>query len=229
MKRLVQPELLDTLPPDDPRAIGSRQDLRRINWWMGNHRIMARALEKNRPGKSFGGVVEIGAGDGDFFRRVAKKLPRPQVVAKVTLLDRQACVSEQTKAGLARMGWLAETVVADVFDGLARSEPAAAILTNLFLHHFKDDRLAELLLKISRETRLLVAVEPHRFSHPGACGQLLRVIGCNAVTLHDAAVSVRAGFVGRELSDLWPDQKSWQLTEHRAGWFSHLFVAKRIL
>ena len=42
MKRLVQPELLDSLPPDDPRARGSRRDLRRVNWWMGHHVILAR-------------------------------------------------------------------------------------------------------------------------------------------------------------------------------------------
>ena len=54
------------------------------------------------------------------------------------------------------------------------------------------------------------------------------MIGCNAVTRHDAAVSVRAGFLGNELSALWPDQKNWQLTERRTGLFSHLFVAQKI-
>ena len=41
MNRIVQPELLDELPPDDPRAMRSRRDLRRINAWMRNHAIMA--------------------------------------------------------------------------------------------------------------------------------------------------------------------------------------------
>ena len=49
MKRLVQPELLDTLPPDDPLAIGSRRDLHRINWWMRNHAIVASALQSHLP------------------------------------------------------------------------------------------------------------------------------------------------------------------------------------
>jgi hypothetical protein len=48
------------------------------------------------------------------------------------------------------------------------------------------------------------------------------------VTRHDATVSVRAGFSGDELSALWPDKKNWQLTEHRTGFFSHLFVARRL-
>ena len=45
MKRIIEPELLDTLPPDDPRAVRSRRDLRRVNAWMRNHAIMIRALQ----------------------------------------------------------------------------------------------------------------------------------------------------------------------------------------
>jgi hypothetical protein len=57
---------------------------------------------------------------------------------------------------------------------------------------------------------------------------LLWAIGCNAVTRHDATVSVRAGFSGNELSALWPADSGWQLTERRAGFFSHVFVARRM-
>jgi hypothetical protein len=48
------------------------------------------------------------------------------------------------------------------------------------------------------------------------------------VTRHDAVVSIRAGFAGREICELWPDRKSWDLTEQNAGLFSHLFIARRI-
>jgi len=53
------------------------------------------------------------------------------------------------------------------------------------------------------------------------------LIGCNRVTRHDAPASVRAGFTGRELSQLWPEPESWLLEERAAGPFSHLFVAQR--
>ena len=75
MKRLVQPELLDTLPPDDPLAIGSRRDLHRINWWMRNHAIMAGALQRHLP-RAPKQITELGAGDGKFLLRVAKKTAR---------------------------------------------------------------------------------------------------------------------------------------------------------
>jgi hypothetical protein len=97
----------------------------------------------------------------------------------------------------------------------------------LFLHHFEDVRLAELLRLVSLRAKLFIALEPHRAPWPLFCSRLLWAIGCNAVTRHDAVVSVRAGFSGNELSALWPDKNHWRLTEQRAGAFSQLFIAQK--
>ena len=45
MQRRVEPELLDALPADDPRAVRSREDLRRINRLMGNQSVLGNALD----------------------------------------------------------------------------------------------------------------------------------------------------------------------------------------
>ena len=50
MRRIVEPELLDGLPREDPRAIRSRRDLRRVNVLMRNHSVMADALRRLQPG-----------------------------------------------------------------------------------------------------------------------------------------------------------------------------------
>ena len=54
---------------------------------------------------------------------------------------------------------------------------------------------------------------------------LVVVLGANAVTREDAVLSVRAGFTGHELTDLWPRDAGWACREHAAGLFSHLFMA----
>ena len=71
------------------------------------------------------------------------------------------------------------------------------------------------------------ACEPRRSRFALRASRLLGLIGCNDVTRHDAAASVRAGFAGRELSALWPDEAGWQIDERPAAPFSHLFVARR--
>ena len=226
MKRIVQTELLDTLPVSDPRAVRSRQDLRRVNGWMRQHNLMADALKNALSGHVPGHITELGAGDGKYLLRVAQKIsPRwPNVSA--TLLDFQKSVTPETLVDFAALGWRAEIVVADVFD---RSKISSdVVLANLFLHHFAEARLTELLRLISQHAKLFIALEPRRAVWPLFCSRLLWAIGCNDVPRHDAVVSVRAGFSGTELSDLWPDKQNWRLTERPAGAFSHLFIAQKI-
>jgi hypothetical protein len=116
--------------------------------------------------------------------------------------------------------------VADVFDWPRVSAATEIVIANLFLHHFDDARLADLFRMIAGRTRLFVAIEPRRARWPRFCSRLLWLIGCSSVTRHDAAVSIRAGFLNTELSALWPAGGNWQLTEGPAGPFSHLFVAR---
>jgi hypothetical protein len=226
MKRLVQPELLDALPPDNPSAVRSRRDLCRVNAWMGNHSIMTRALENNWNGPAPRQITELGAGDGNFLLRVAQKIPSRWPGVNATLLDLKKNVSAETLAAFRKLGWRAEAVVADVFNW--PQADGDIVIANLFLHHFADARLAGLLRVISRRTRLFIAVEPRRAPWPLFCSRLLWMIGCNSVTCYDAVVSVRAGFAGGELSTLWPEKNNWQLTEQSAGAFSHLFIARKM-
>jgi hypothetical protein len=227
MKRIVKPELLDGLPPDDPRAVRSRRDLCRVNTGMRNHAIMVRALQTGLNGQAPKQIVELGAGDGNFLLRVAEEMMPRYPNVNVTLLDRQKVVMPQTITSFTLLGWCAEAVTADVFDWSETGDPAEVVIANLFLHHFDDARLTELLRAIAGRARLFVAIEPRRAPWPLFCSRLLWTISCNFVTRHDAVLSVRAGFSDKELSTLWPDKPDWQLTEQRAGLFSQLFIAQR--
>jgi hypothetical protein len=228
VKRIVQPEILDTLPPDNPRAVRSRRDLRRVNGWMRNHAIMAGALQKVLHLCAPGQITELGAGDGNFFLRVAQNISahRPDVTAM--LIDLQKNVTQETLVDIAALGWRAEAVGADVFDRLKTSDAGEIVIANLFLHHFEDARLAELLRLVSERAKCFIAIEPRRAAWTLFCSRLLWAIGCNDVTRHDAVVSVHAGFSGRELSALWPGKQNWELAEHRVGIFSHIFIAQKI-
>ena len=228
MKRSVQPEILDKLLPTHPDAIGSRRDLNRLNRVMRNHVIMADALAENWQGPPPGQLAEIGAGDGKFLRAVAQKISARWPNVHATLLDRQKSVAPETLADFTTLGWRAGTVVADVFDWPRTFEPGGVVLANLFLHHFKEARLAELLNIVSQRAELFIALEPRRARWPLFCSRLLWAIGCNYVTRHDAEVSVRAGFDDSELCALWPDKQNWELAEHRIGMFSHIFIARKI-
>jgi hypothetical protein len=197
--RSLEPEWLDDLPPDDPRAIRSRNDLRRVNAIMGNARVIARQLGEARR------VADLGGGDGSLMRAVERKLGRK---LDITIVDRIAGI--------------------EVFEFLdAPGEPLDAIVANLFLHHLAEHDLRRLFCLAALRAPLFVACEPRRSRLALGASHLLGLIGCNNVTRHDAVISVRAGFSGAELSRVWPAAQSWTLTEKLAPPFSHLFVARR--
>ena len=236
MRRLVEPELLDSLAADDPRAIRSRADLRRINRLMGTQSLLGGSLDKLLHGTTPVRLVELGAGDGTLLLRLARRRASHWPKISLGLLDLQPVVSQETLAGYRALGWQVEVIQADVFDWLAQQQAVEApdvpaqsiILANLFLHHFDGQRLQALLAGIADRAHAFLCLEPRRSQFALLGSRLLGVIGCNDVTRHDAVVSVRAGFSAQELSAQWPNTDDvWNLQESAAGMFSHRFLAAR--
>lgn len=230
LPRHIQPEWLDVLPENHPYALRARRDLRRLNGWMMQAGIMEQLLTRHSPDGKPRAILELGAGDGTFMLRLASRLASRWQRVRVILLDRQAIVSDETRDGFRRLGWQIETVTADVFEFLDHQAEAGVdiITANLLLHHFTCGRVERLFAHAALLAPLFVACEPRRAVPGLICSRLLWAIGCNAVTSHDAAVSVRAGFAATELLQLWPKHGQWQLYEHAAGLFTHCFVARHV-
>ena len=239
LPRIVTAETLDGLAENDPAAMRSRRDLQRIHWLMGTRGIMARALQRlvaSRPATAPLRLLEIGAGDGSLMLGVARTLGAQWPAVDITLLDRQDLVTRATLDSYARLGWTATPQVIDVFDWASNQSQAVhaprprfdVIVANLFLHHFEGSKLATLLTAIESRAPRFLACEPRRAGLALAGSHLVGAIGANAVTREDAVLSVHAGFRGKELSALWPGDRSfWTLEEKPAGVFSHCFLAQR--
>jgi hypothetical protein len=229
MKRVVERELLDVLPTEEPAAIGSRRDILRLNFIMGNVGTLLNLLRPPGSDRSPRRLVDLGTGDGRLMLRLARYLSRHWKRVDLLLVDSKNAISPETRGAFAALGWSVEIVTADVFEWLRAPccKPADAMVANLFLHHFSATELCELLRLAAERTRLFAACEPWRCRTALAFSRMLRMIGCNAVTCHDAVLSVRAGFAGRELSALWPAPTGWRLRERPARPFTHAFVAER--
>ncbi len=234
LPRRVEPELLDELPSDHPDAVKSRSDLRRVNRLMGNASVLLRALDPVIQEKIPRHLVELGAGDGTLMLRLARERHERWPAMHVTLVDRQPCVSTETLDAIRVLGWQVDVLAVDVFDWLAKAQiPAGTIVVaNLFVHHFAGESLTELLRGLARHARAFVCCEPRRSVVALAGSHLLGVIGCNAITRHDAVLSVHAGFAGSELASIWRQacapEEAWEIRESAAGLFSHLFAAHRL-
>ena len=227
MIRVIEPELLDHLLPDDPMAIGSRRDLRRVNAWMGNAALLETLVSRFDLPQPLS-VLELGAGDGTLLLRLARRLPTNTKPVTAVLLDRQPVVTAETIQRFRTLNWNIQIESADVFEWLEQPGPRFDwIVTNLFLHHFDKEALSQLLQRAALRTDAIVALEPRRSPLALFGSRLLGFIGCNGVTRHDARVSVHAGFSGQELSACWPSADGWHLEEGPRGLFSHGFSATR--
>jgi hypothetical protein len=216
--RLLVPEILDYLQPDDPRALRSRRDLARINWVMRQPAIMARALAQYPQPRV---IADLGSGDGRFMLCVARRLAKKWPGVQLLVCDQQDIVAQQTRAAFEKLGWRCEVRRGDIFATL----PQADIITaNLFLHHFDDAALAQLLALVAARTRAFVACEPRRSRFALLGSHMVWALGANDVTGHDAVASVRAGFTNLELASLWPPG-DWRLDEGAIFPFTHGFSA----
>jgi SAM-dependent methyltransferase len=231
LTRVLEPETLDHLAADDPAAERARRDLRRVNAVMGARRILERALARALPaGRSGLRLLEIGCGDGRLLLDVARRSGERWPAARVDLLDRLPIVDAVTLAAYAACGWHARPIAADVLDW-ARADDGErwdAVVANLFLHHFDGEALQDVLAGCARRADRVVACEPRRSAFALAASHLIVFLGANAVTRHDGVASVRAGFVGGELTALWPEPGgAWRLEEYEDGPFTHCFCAVR--
>jgi len=220
--RLVEPELLDSLPADDPRAVASRRDLRVINAWMGNAGHLSAAIRKlGFPPRR---VLEIGTGDGTLMLKLSRAIPAG---AELWLLDLEPVVSGKTVAALRDRGYsvgIARSRIEDWVEGVKKRD-FDLIIANLVLHHFSDQEIKRVFVQFSKLTRSFISCDPRRWTPALWATRALWLLGCNDVTRHDAVISVRAGFRDSELSQLWPTESGFRLTERPAGFSSHLFSA----
>ena len=186
MQRTLQPELLDSLPPDHPDALHNRRDLRLTNQMIGSHRWLLQTIPSLiRPGDV---ALEIGAGSGELGLRLARE---GVAIDGLDLWPRPA-------AWPAERAWHQSDLRS--FDGYA---DYTVMVGNLIFHQFSDADLARLGDTLRRSARVIVACEPQRRRISQVLYRSLApLFGANHVSLHDAHVSIAAGFRGDELPSI---------------------------
>jgi ubiquinone/menaquinone biosynthesis C-methylase UbiE len=188
--RLIQPEILDHLPPDQARL--NLADLTRINSRFGGHSVLRKSLRKVVNGSRPFTLLDIGSASGDAARVIGEVYPG----STVTSLDCNAVNIENAPD---------PKVLADAFQLPFQEESFDYVFCSLFLHHFTDEQVVFLLTsfyRIARKALLVSDLERHLIPYLflPASRPFFR---WHFAAVHDGIISVRAAFRREELLDLF--------------------------
>lgn len=210
--RVIIPEILDSLNPEDPRAVRSRRDLRWIDLFLGNSRWTVRQLKRQTPAPVR--ILEIGAGEGGLCRQIKAALSSSSVTG-LDLIGRPADLPGNVQ-------W----VSGDFFQTLPETGGDACV-GSLILHHFSDRALSDLGARL-RAFRFIAFCEPLRSRLPLVFSSLSSPL-VGEVTRHDMPASIRAGFRLGELPALLGlDSKRWKISESSDWRGSLRLIASRL-
>lgn len=187
--RRIEHELLDESSPEAARP--SLADIVRLNRQFGGHALIKKLLgQLVQPDSAFT-LLDVGAASGDSAHYICSLYPQATVVS----LDRNA-----VNATLAPQ----PKVLADAFQLPFSPGSFDFVFSSLFLHHFTDEQVVELLRAFSLLARRAVLVsdlERHLIPYwflPATAS----IFRWNWITQHDGTISVRAAFTPNELENL---------------------------
>ena len=202
-ERSTDSEYMDRTDFGGETAAACFRFIERTNRWLGGYGPVCRLVRREwrRQGcPSRFRILDVGAGTGDVARAVLRFCRGRGIPAEVTCLERHGQAAAYAAAHVTTVDGL-HVVCADVRE-FRPEDPFHCVTACMFLHHFCDGDVPELLALLGELTsgRVLV-VDLYR--GPLAYWSC-RVLTAAAphVLRHDACLSVRKGFRPAELQTL---------------------------
>ncbi len=182
----MRPQWLNEASPEDARE--SLADIVFLNRWLGGHRVIRGLFRKANTTKQPFTVLDVGAASGDSGAVICQQFPHATVIS----LDKQAlnlAAAETPK------------LVGDAFALPFADASIDYVFCSLFLHHFSEQQVVELLCEFARVASravLISDVERQKLARwfLPASQWLCR---WHPLTVHDGAVSVQSAFTQTEL------------------------------
>lgn len=215
-KRKIEPELLDDLPPSEARP--NLADLVRLNRHFGGHSTLRSLFERAElPPRERFTVLDVGAASGDSAALLRQLFPQAVVIS----LDQNWTNLEVAPE---------PKLVADAFALPFAPNSFDYVMCSLFLHHFRDEAIADLLRSfygLAKRGVLISDLERHILPFLFLRSSR-RVFGWNYVTVHDGLISVRAALRPKELRilALCAGLRNLQVRAHRPAFRISLLALK---
>lgn len=196
MRRVVEPELLDSDAGSAEEVRAALADLRMVNGCFGGVRTSRNLIERvaQRSGVRSLTLLDVAAASGDCGLRAARQLEKRGIGVDITLLDRAA-------SHLPRNGH--RVLVGDALRLPFRDNSFDLVCCSLFAHHLEPEQVVAFINEALRVARTAVLINDLRRSALHlALVYAGRPLFRSGMAWIDGVISVRRAYTLPEMSEL---------------------------
>jgi 2-polyprenyl-3-methyl-5-hydroxy-6-metoxy-1,4-benzoquinol methylase len=202
-----------------------------INKRLGGNQATISGLEtllKNKVKNTVITIADLGCGSGDMLRAVADYGRKNNLIFNLVGVDANEFTvnyARNLSENYPEISYLKMDILSDEFSGTAFD---IAIAT-LFLHHFTNQQIEDLLIPIVNKVRIGVVVNDlHRSSMAYYLFKGLSFFIKNPMVKKDGAISVLRGFKKNELITISKKLKDSVSTIHWKWAFRYQWIIKKV-
>jgi hypothetical protein len=220
--RATESELLDQPEFDPGLAIASYRFMERVNVLFGGIRVVRRFLAAETKGRRAATplrLLDIGSGSCDIPLAISRWARARDIPVHITCLEMADPAAALARSKLARSGdKQVDLLQEDVFTHQPRA-PYDYAISSMCFHHFSDEQIMTLLVKLRGFVRRGVLINDLRRSPWAFWAVTLLLVGAPAGVRHDARLSIRRGFKVQEMKNVLAQLAATEVSVEPAPWF----------
>ena len=176
-----------------------------INKWLGGNRVTINGIQKVLkfyPKEKQITILDLGCGGGDMLRRVAALGIKEGYTFKLIGIDANAeaiAYARELSIDYKEVSFMEMDIFSDEFKNLEYD----LVLSTLFLHHFKENQLVDLLKHVSNNANIGIVVNDlHRHALAYYLFKFLGLVIKNKMVKQDGLTSILRGFKRNDLEEI---------------------------
>lgn len=229
--RSTEQEIMDDFSMEGELLRKTLDQLALINKWLGGNQVTINGLHtllRTESNDAAISIIDLGCGSGNMLRAVADFGRKNNFIFKLTGVDANEYTvnyARKLSVNYPEISYIKMDVLSDEFSGTAFD----IVLTTLFLHHFTNQEIENLLIPIVNKVRIGVVINDlHRSSAAYYLFKCVCFFIKNPMVKKDGAISVLRGFKKNELNNISKKLKDSVSAIHWKWAFRYQWVIKKV-
>ena len=228
--RSTEEEIMDDLSMKGEMLRQTLDKIAQINKRLGGNQATISGLHtllKAEAKDSVISIVDLGCGSGDMLRAVTDFGRKNNFIFKLTGIDANEYTinyARKLSVNYPEISYIKMDILSDEFSDITFD----VVITTLFLHHFTNQQIEELLTPVVNKARIGVVINDlHRSSTAYYLFKGISLFIKNPMVKKDGAISVLRGFKKNELISISKKLKDSVSTIHWKWAFRYQWIIKK--